>query len=70
MSLQKNRLRSAKNAIFFLLCILVDRPVGGLNPQPPLCVHPWFGVTLPEIPFKWTPKIKFFELLEQESLFF
>ena len=37
MSLQKNRLRSAKNVIFALLCILVDRPIGGggLNPQPP-----------------------------------
>ena len=38
--LQKNRLRSAKNVIFSLLCILVDRPMGGgLNPQtspPPL----------------------------------
>ena len=42
VSLQKNRLRSAKNVIFFLLCILVDRPMGGggLNPQPP-CVRPW-----------------------------
>ena len=38
MSLQKNRIRSAKNVIFSLLCILVDRPMGGgLNPQnPPL----------------------------------
>ena len=26
--------------IFSLLCILVDRPTGGLNPQPPLCVRP------------------------------
>ena len=36
--LQKNRLRCAKNVIFSLRCILVDRPMGeGLNPQnPPL----------------------------------
>ena len=39
VSLQKNRLRSGKNVIFSLLCILVDRPMGGggLNTQhPPL----------------------------------
>ena len=36
VSLQKNRLKSAKNVIFSLLCILVDRPMGGgLNPQTP-----------------------------------
>ena len=39
----KNRLRSAKNVIFCLLCILVDRPMGGggWTPKPllrtPLC---------------------------------
>ena len=31
MSLQKSRLRRAKNVIFSLLGILVDRPMGGLN---------------------------------------
>ena len=37
MSLQKNRLRSAKNVIFSLLCILVDGPMGGFEPpKPPL----------------------------------
>ena len=49
VSLQKNRLRSAKNVIFSLLCILVDRPMGGVwTPKtPPLrtplaCVlGPW-----------------------------
>ena len=43
MSLQKNRLRSAKNVIFFLLCILVDRPTGEggvLTPNPPLLRTP------------------------------
>ena len=42
MSLQKNRLRSAKNVIFSLLCILVDRLMGGgfEPPKPPLCVRP------------------------------
>ena len=36
MSLQKNRIRSAKNVIFSLLCILVDRPMGGVStPNPP-----------------------------------
>ena len=37
MSLQKKRIRSAKNVIFSLLCILVDRPMGGggLNTQNP-----------------------------------
>ena len=50
VSLQKNRLRSAKNEIFSLLCILVDRPMGGLNPQnPPLhtplvCVDTGFKI--------------------------
>ena len=34
--LQKNRLRSAKNVIFSLLSVLVDRPMGGFNPQTPL----------------------------------
>ena len=35
--MQKNRLRSAKNVIFSLLCILVDRPMGGFEPpKPPL----------------------------------
>ena len=34
--LEKNRIRSAKNVIFSLLCILVDRSMGGgLNPQNP-----------------------------------
>ena len=37
VSLQKSRLRSAKNVIFPLLCILVDRPMGGFEqPKPPL----------------------------------
>ena len=38
VSLQKNRIRSAKNVIFSLLCILVDRPMGGgfEPPKPPL----------------------------------
>ena len=37
MSLQKNRLRSAKNVMCSLLCILVDRPMGGFEPpNPPL----------------------------------
>ena len=40
MSLQKSMLRRAKNVIFSILCILVDRPMGGgggLNPiTPPL----------------------------------
>ena len=36
MSLQKNRFRSAKNVIFSLLCILVDRPGGFEPPTPPL----------------------------------
>ena len=36
MSLQKKRIKSVKNVIFSLLCILVDRPMGGgLNPQNP-----------------------------------
>ena len=33
---KKNRLRSAKNVRFSLLCILVDKRMRGLNPQPPL----------------------------------
>ena len=37
VSLQKNRLRSAKNVIFSLLCILVDRPMGRVwTPDAPL----------------------------------
>ena len=42
MPLQKNRLRSAKNLTFSLLCILVDRPIrgGGWTPNPPY-VRPW-----------------------------
>ena len=36
MSLQKNRIRSAKNVICSLLCILVDRPRGVWTPKPPL----------------------------------
>ena len=40
LSLQKNRLRCAKNVMFSLLCILADRPMGGgfepPNPPPPL----------------------------------
>ena len=41
LSLQKNRLRCAKNVIFSSLCILVDRPMGGgLNPQNPPCIRP------------------------------
>ena len=46
-SLQKNRLRSAKNVIFSIFCILVDRPMGnggGLNPQPPSLRTPLFYV--------------------------
>ena len=38
MSLQKIRLRIVKNVIFSLLCILVDRPIGGGGfeiPKPP-----------------------------------
>ena len=35
MSLQKNRIRDAKNVIFSLLCILVDRPMGGFEPPNP-----------------------------------
>ena len=35
MSLQENMIRSAKNVIFSLLCILVDRPMGGLEPPNP-----------------------------------
>ena len=27
--MQKNNLRSAKNEVFFLFCILVDKPMGG-----------------------------------------
>ena len=44
---KKDRLRSAKNVIFALLCILVDRPMGGgLNPQSnPPCVRPWLDFT-------------------------
>ena len=30
--MQKNRLRCAKNVIFSLLCILIDRPMGGFEP--------------------------------------
>ena len=49
--LQKSRLRSAKNVIFSLLCILVDRPMGGgLNPQTPPCVRPWPSILLPQPP--------------------
>ena len=43
VSLQKNRLWSAKNVIFSLLCILVERPMGGGGfepPKPPPCVRP------------------------------
>ena len=29
-SIAKNSLRSAKNVVFFLFCILVDRPMGDL----------------------------------------
>ena len=36
MSLQKNKLRSAKDVIFSLLCVVVDRPMGELNLLPPL----------------------------------
>ena len=32
---KKNRLRSVKNEIFSLLCILVDRPMGGIEPPTP-----------------------------------
>ena len=35
MSLQKKRIRSAKNVIFSLLCILVDRQMGGFEPPNP-----------------------------------
>ena len=35
-------IRSAKNVIFSLLCILVDRPMGRFEPLTPPCVRPWF----------------------------
>ena len=44
---KKNRLRSAKNEIVSLLCILVDRPMGGIEPPtPPLRtpLHTWLVV--------------------------
>ena len=31
-----NGLKSAKNVVFFLFCILVDMPMGGHSPPPPL----------------------------------
>ena len=34
LALQKNRSRSAKNVIFFLLCILVGRPMVRFEPPP------------------------------------
>ena len=40
MSLQKNRLRSAKNVIFALMCILVDRPIEGFEPPTPKRLNP------------------------------
>ena len=37
VSLPKNRLKSAKNVVFSLLCIFVDRPMGGrVEPPTPL----------------------------------
>ena len=34
----KTSLISAKNVVFFLFCILVDRPMGGEGKSPPLAV--------------------------------
>ena len=58
VSLQKNRLRSAKNVIFSLLCILVDRPMGGgLNPQPPPCVRPCAQCSANFVLLQKSPKV-------------
>ena len=42
----KIRFISAKNVIFSLLCIAVDRPMGGggVEPPTPSCVHPWIPI--------------------------
>ena len=55
MSLQqKNKLRSSKNVRFFLLCILVDRQMGWVEPPNPLpCVRPCCAVIITEDYFNY-----------------
>ena len=42
----KNSLRSAKNVVFFLFCILVDMPIGGATAPHPHWLRYWFHASI------------------------